>query len=285
MRWYNDEPFELKVYIYPMKFGIIIFYVLFTFSFLGQDSLSWTKMKEYSIAEDEVWNVDLIGNVYLTYRKEIQKYDTTGRLMFKQSIKSIGKIADIESINAMKVVVFSEEQQSICFFDNTLSKSEECMDLANYDIVYSKLISVSGQPDKIWVMDQLNSKLHLLSLGKTMQSQEIVNTRGILELKNLLMMHEYNNQLLLVDFEKGLYFLDLYGSLVDFKPIKKITSAGVFNGKVLYLSDQKLYIISNDNKSIPIQVPIEGIQHFEILNDYVYLRTKNALLKYKVKMH
>jgi hypothetical protein len=268
-----------------MKIIIGFLFLLFTFSFLGQDSLSWTILKQYNIGEEEVWNVDLIGNVYLTNQKEIQKYDTTGKLMFKQSIKSMGKIADLESINTMKIVVFSEEQQSICFFDNTLSKSEECMDLANYNIVYSKLISVSGQPDKIWVMDQLNSKLHLLSLGKTMQSQEIVNTRGILELKNLLMMHEYNNQLLLLDYDKGLYFLDLYGSLVDFKPIKNITSAGVFNGKVLYLLDQKLFLISKDNKSIPIQVPIEGILHFEILNDYVFLRTKNALLKYKVNIN
>lgn len=268
-----------------MKIIIVYLSLLFCSNALTQDSLSWHQVKQYDIGEDEVWNVDMIGNVYLTKHKEIQKYDTTGKLMFKQSIKAMGKIADIESINTMKIVVFSEEQQSICFFDNTLSKSEECLDLANYNIVYSKWISVSGQPDKIWVMDQMNSKLHLLSLGKTMQSQELINTRGILELKNLIMMHEYNNQLLLVDSDKGLYFLDLYGSLIDHKPIKNVVSAGVFNSKVLYLTEQKLFIVSKDNISIPIKVPVEGILHFEILNDYVFLRTKNALLKYKVKMH
>ena len=93
------------------------------------------KLKEYVFQKPiDVWNVDNLGNLYVIQNNFISKLDSSGKQTYSQSIKSLGRISEIEPINAMKLVLFSEEQQSICFLDNTLSLNGSCKYFDEFDI-------------------------------------------------------------------------------------------------------------------------------------------------------
>ena len=140
----------------------------------------WEWLQNYPIGMDEVWVVDGIGNVIITHRDQLTKYGPDGKVLFEQSQKSFGRLEKIESFNTLKFVCFSEQQQTLCFFDNSLTALEKCIELADYDILNATHFATSGQSDKLWVFDQVNSTLRLLSLNGLNQDQAIKNLGGII---------------------------------------------------------------------------------------------------------
>ena len=143
-------------------------------------SYNWYKEIKYTIGARENWSVDGLLNVYISNDSSIEEYDSVGVLKFAESIKSLGKMTQLVPVNTMKLIHFSEEQQTLCYLDNTLSQLDDCIELADKGVVNATTISSSNQPDKIWVLDNLNSRLLLLPLEGNGQPQEIVNVRGIL---------------------------------------------------------------------------------------------------------
>lgn len=251
-----------------------------------QDSLLWENKGELKIGNNEIWSVDVLGNVYITSKNVINKYDSTGLLKFSQSIKSFGRLEDIQAINTMKIVTFSEEQQTICLLDNTLTLSDECIDLSDFNIENASHFAVSGQPDKIWVVDQLNSKLLLLSLGRTDQFQEIENLKGILNMSQILSIQEVNNELFLRDAKSSIYQFDLYGSLLNRFEFKEIDA--------FIVKDENLVLLQNDqlilhnlllSKQKIIELPVKGICDVKISGNFFYFRNENKILKYSLTLY
>ncbi len=266
-------------------FGALYFVLISLFSF-SQEQITWQQVKEFPLDSNAVWHVDMIGNVYLSKHNELQKLDTTGKLMFKQSLKSLGRLSDFENINAMKSVCFSEEQQTLCFLDNTLTITDDCIDLLNYKIMNARFISVSSQPDKLWVFDQMNSRILLVSFGKTLQSQEVVNAQGVLNAQHITSIHENNNQLIMVDAKRGIFIFDLYGTLIQFIEMSGVQKAYFYQGQLLFLRENKLFMRNSDGLDvIPIPLPIEKVIDFEIVREQVFLRTSSSLIKYRVNFH
>ncbi|MBI1837116.1 MAG: hypothetical protein HYR91_07605 [Flavobacteriia bacterium] len=243
----------------------------------------WELIQTYSVDSNSVWNVDVLGNVYVTKNDLLQKFDSVGILKFSQSQKSIGKISSIQPINTMKLIVFSEEQQEYCVLDNTLTRIENCVDLSEKDISYASFFVVSAQPDKYWVYDQLNSRFHLVSHGQTGQNQDIENLKGILNSNNFSFVLEQNYQLYLVDSLKGVYILDLYGTLLDFLPERNVLSLSA-DEKFIYLFRQNdLKIIQKETmKSIEIKMPEAEILDFKKNGSSFYFKTKTNIKKFKL---
>lgn len=245
------------------------------------DSIEWHKKGEYTIGKDDIWAIDGMDNVLITKNKGINKFDSTGVLKFSQSIKSYGRLLEILPINTMKILIFSEEQQSICLLDNTLTLSEECIDLSIFNIGNASHISVSGQPDKIWVLDELNSKLVLLSLGGTNQFQEIKNLKGILNMADVTFIKEVNNELFVADSKGKIYQFDLYGSLIGVHDNSNFQSLAIKESSLILLDNNSL-IIQNmklSDKKI-LMLPVHGITDFKLSGDYFYFRCENKIFKY-----
>jgi hypothetical protein len=267
---------------------IILFFVVPISKSLSQvfDSLVWEKNGDYSIGQEDVWSVDVLGNVYITNNKVLQKFDSTGILKFSQSIKSFGRIKEIQSINTMKLVTFSEEQQAACLLDNTLTLIEECLDLSNFDIGNASHVAVSGQPDKLWVIDQLNSKLLLLSLNGTNQFQEIKNLKGIINISEIISIQEIENHLFLVDSKNKIVEFDLYGSLIntyEFEPFKNML---IKDGSFVLLRNDSLNIRHiNESSNDFIELPTIGINEVKLSGKFFYFRTENKILKYSLTLH
>ncbi len=260
-------------------------FILLNFFVFGQDSISynWKEIKSFDIKEEGEWTVDAFENVYISTRGTINKYDRNGKLIFSQSIKSLGRMTELVLINTMKLVHFSEEQQTLCYFDNTLSEMDDCIELADHEIVNAFLISASSQPNKIWVLDNFNSTLNFLSLDRTIQSQRIINLKGILNLQHITQMIEYGNSLYLLDDEKGIYQFDLYGSLIQHIPQSNVKQIAI-TGSTLYLLTENHFILYalEFNESFTIDLPIEDIIEVKEINQFFFLRTKEKVYKFKL---
>lgn len=265
------------------SYKILFIYLCFSFISLSQDSLIWQEKASFLIDSADIWTVDALGNIYITKKEVIHKYDSVGILKFSQSQKSIGRLTSLQSINTMKLIVFSEEQQLFCFLDNTLTPYETCVDLIDHSIGNATKIAISSQPNKFWVYDQLNSRLHLLSLIQTEQAQEVENLKGMLNSIQISNMIEQNGFLYLTDTLQGVFVLDMYGSLVN--SIKKSTVFGIqvdFENIYLLEAENITIIDLETNQEMKIECPIKDVIEFRKNSQYYYFRTNTEIKKYKL---
>ena len=271
-----------------MKQNLLIatFLFLYAFGYAQSDSINYTWKKEtrYSIAENEVWSIDGLENFYVSKKGLIEKYDSAGVLKFSQSIKSLGRMSQLVPVNTMKLVHFSEEQQTLCYFDNTLSSLDDCLDLTEEGIVNAALVSESNQPNKIWVLDDLNTRLLLLSLNNQNQPQELINLSGILDISRVVQIAERGNRLFLLDENKGVYMFDLYGSLLEFIPLESIQQLDANEQTLFTLKDDALQIRAfTTGESFSVKLPVDGVLEFAYRNRCFFFRTADSVHKFALQ--
>lgn len=250
---------------------------IFPFSLMSQ---TLSEIHTYPIPENAVWTVDGLENIIISERDRLTKYDKNGKLLFEQSQKSLGRFDKVELVNSLKSYGFSETQQLVCFFDNSLSMMEKCMDLSEYDLINVSTVASSGQSDKMWAFDQVNSTLHLLSFSGLLQSQAIKNLSGILNADNISQLIEWENKLFVLDNKKGIYVFDLYGTLIRFIEFENIKWIQVYNDHIICLRGNELKMISLQNeKSVVFPLNYSNVQTIFVDDNFVYLRTPKAIIK------
>ncbi len=272
------------------KWIYLILAVCFPTLLLGQDSLGlqWTKVGTYPVDSNAIWSVDQLNNVYVSQGGSIIKYDSTGVQKFQQSVKSYGKMKQLVAINSMKLVHFSEEQQTLCFFDNTLTATEDCIDLTDYDIYNASLIAASARPDFLWVYDNINSTIKLISFQKKIEQQlEIVNIKGLLGISEVDQILEESGRLYLLEGGKKLYELDFYGGLLQTYSAEnwKEVDLDRHMGHTIYAMGSDKFEFYSVEASLTghtaiLDLPIKNIIEFEVVGNYVYFRTPKNVHKY-----
>ncbi len=245
-------------------------------------SQTLSEVKIYPISEEATWTVDGLENIIISERDRLTKYDKKGVLLFEQSQKSYGRFDKVEMVNSLKMYAFSENQQLVCFYDNSLSMLEKCIDLSDYDLINVSTVAASAQSDKMWVFDQVNSALHLLSFNNLLQTQQIKNLSGILNADNITQLLEWDNKLFILDNKKGVYVFDVYGTLIRFIEFENLQWIQLFNEHIICLKDNQLKMISLRNeKSILFALPYENVHEIFVDDNYIYLRNKNSIIKAK----
>jgi len=270
-----------------MNNWIVIALILLTKIGFSQDEfdVTWQKKMIYSIGEDEVWSVDGLENIYLSNNGQINKYDSTGALMFTQSIKSFGRMTQLIPVNRMNLIHFSEEQQTLCFFETTLTNVDDCIDLSDENIENATLVCGSSQPDKVWVLDNLDSRLILLSIKSRAQQQELKNLRGVLDIEEITQILERGNRLFLLDPAKGVYMFDMYGTLLEFIPQESIQQLDANEQTLFTLSENKLQIYSiKTGESFYVKLPVDGVLEFSFRNRYFFFRSATDVHKYELQL-
>ncbi len=265
---------------------IFLVFTLFLSVAYAQDSLSysWKEVRTYKVAEGEVWTVDLLENMYISDGGMVHKYDSSGTLRFSQSIKSLGNTTHIIPVNTMKLIHFSEEQQTLCYFDNTLSSMNDCVDLTREGLVSAELVCGSSQPNKVWVLDNLNSTLHLLSLDNLRQSQEVRNLKGVLDLEHITQIRERYNRLFVLDQSKGVYVFDLYATLIEFIPAESIQQLDAYEETLFTVSDKTLFVRSlKTGEQFSVNLPVDGVSEVNYRNQFFYLRSNGNVHKYELQ--
>lgn len=272
-----------------MKIRVTILFVYFIF-FVNHSQIiiedteekNFTFMKAFS-----VWNIDELQNVYLIQGSTLIKCDSSGKQLFSQSIKSIGNVVQIEPINALKIAVFSEEQQSICLFDNTLTLNGECNYLDKYGIRNAKLIARSNRPNLFWIYDQFNSTLLLIDIISNKTIQKIDNIKGLIlkgeEENEVERIQEFNNHLYLFDSKETIYEFDQLMTLSgEFKNHSK--KIAFWENQLIEMEGNKTWITSLINKEIKTYTSTDrNPKDIKIKGKFLYMNIENKILRFALK--
>ena len=272
-----------------MKIRVTILFVYFIF-FVNHSQIiiEDTEEKNFTFLKAiSVWNIDELQNVILIQGSTLVKCDSSGKQLFSQSIKSIGNVAQIEPINALKIAVFSEEQQSICLFDNTLTLNGECNYLDKYGIRNAKLIARSNRPNLFWIYDQFNSTLLLIDIVSNKTIQKIDNIKGLIlkgeEENEVERIQEFNNHLYLFDSKETIYEFDQLMTLSgEFKKHSK--KIAFWDNQLIEMQGNKTWITSLINKEIKTYTSTDrNPKDIKIKGKFLYMNIENKILRFALK--
>ena len=272
-----------------MKIRVTILFVYFIF-FVNHSQIIIEDTEEKNFAflkAVSVWNIDELQNVYLIQGSTLIKCDSSGKQLYSQSIKSIGNVAQIEAINALKIAVFSEEQQSICLFDNTLTLNGECNYLDKYGIRNAKLIARSNRPNLFWIYDQFNSTLLLIDIISNKTIQKIDNIKGLIlkgeEENEVEKIQEFNNHLYLFDTNETIYEFDQLMTLSgEFKKHSK--KIAFWENQLIEMEGNKTWITSLINKEIKTYTSTDrNPKDIKIKGKFLYMNIENKILRFALK--
>ncbi len=271
------------------RFLIIVFVAVGIVSFSQSNSFEWKKYPVvYQIDSLSNWQVDVLENVFVFQKNIVNKFDSIGVFKFSESQKRIGKIAELSPINAMKFWVFSEEQQLICSLDNTLTTLSDCIELGDLECEYVTKIAASSQPNKVWIFDQVNYNLLFYSITGINQSQRITNLNQTLGLNQLEKMEEFQNQLFLFDKVKGVYVLDIYGTLIQHFPIENASSILLDENFIAINHENHLKLFNYQGENIlEITLPEElmNVEEIKKVGEDYFFREKNQIFKYRLVLN
>ncbi len=257
-----------------MKLLLVFIFGSFTFCF----SQEWEGQFAIALGDQKAWSTDASKNIYVIRDQVIEKY-TNGIPTLKQSFKTLGSVSIIDASNTLKIALFSEEQQQICFVDNALALQNDCFSLADLGINWATAFCVSSQPDRFWVYDEVNSELDLISKDKQL-SQRIQNLGGLLKISDVRKIVEKNNQLFILDGPNRCIQLDQFGSLIadytlDTGKTFAVTEEGIFWFDDRNIAQYKLF----QSPEIMDKIIFTSPEYIEEKIDDFYLTANQLIVK------
>lgn len=266
-----------------MKLFISILVVLFALNSQAQNDTLWNA--DYTIdVKPENWSVDPNGNLLYSKEDVLVLLDTSFKERFRSSNKGFGDVTTVDARHSQKILLFSFDQQQILFVDNTLSPVGEPIDLADQDIYLATHVSYSNLSNRYWIYDQDNFRI-ILNDDRNQKPTIIENLNGVLGETNVDQFFEANNQLYVVDLDKGVFIFDIYGSLVNTLKIESASYVTAKNNHVFVVQKDTIVRINlKTGEKKNILVPISGIQQIQIYGNYLFIQTETQLQKYSVNL-
>lgn len=263
----------------------ILTFVLLTLATYAQDSLAfkWISKGEIELGKGSFFTVDNLNNVYYTKEQSLIKIDSVFSPKFKQSIKSLGESRQLTAVNSMKLVHFSWQQQTLCFFDNTLTQSEDCIDLFELGLNNVTQIAGSQRPNRLWVFDEVNSVLSLLNTDDVSTAVQLVNLTGVLEIDSCARIMERNNKLFLLDPMNGVFVFDQFGSLIERVNMTDVKAIEVHKESLLLLQNNKL--VAHDlrtGEQFEMDLPVDNVSALVVRDNFFYLRSGQIVHKFQI---
>jgi hypothetical protein len=264
-------------------FLTLLTFLLLSFVF-GQNKL-FDKVHSFDLpGTPQAWNIDNMGNLTFLYKGIMTKVDSTGQTLFTQSIKKVGNRPQILSINSMKTILFSEDQQTLCVLDNTLTVNGKCKELDAFGVVYASLVATSARPNLIWVFDQSNSTLSLINIISDKVEQQVKNFNGLMDSKiSIVGMLENDNKLYVWNSNKVVYEFDMLLNLVAEHQVNAIPLS--FIGEFLAaVEGERIELLRPaDDEKRAIASPEKEVRNFYATGKYFYFETGNKIEKYRFR--
>jgi hypothetical protein len=259
-------------------FSLLFFLIIFEITNAQKNEYYLELIQNFDENQISCWNIDAFENLILADQSSLKKINSNGQTTYKVSNKSYGELKQIIPITPMKILLFSEQQQQICFLDNTLTQVENCIDLDIYNIDFATITARSGRGDQLWIFDQINSKIILADLrnpGKILQ--EIRNLKGLIQLEDILNMIEFQSELFILDSENKLSKFDLYGNLLSQEKLE-FSQMSCSDNSMWMLKSNQLFS-RNDDEMIPLNcfIPIDVIENFRFNDSRFYFQQGNQI--------
>jgi len=225
------------------------------------------------------FNIDNIGNIYLSQEAELKKYLPNGKLFARYSNLQLGEISSVDATNPLKILLYYRNLQQIVFLDNQLSNNSENVSLVNLGFEQTDLVCSSAN-NSFWIFNKQNNEL----LRFNENSKRIANTGNLKQVLQVDLspnfMIEYNGNLFLNCPETGIYVFDVFGGYVKVISLKNLNDFKP-NDNILYFQKDSLLcsynfkLFEESCKNIPNYVLGNSIKYS---NTKLYQAYKDSLL-------
>jgi hypothetical protein len=259
-----------------------ILFILIGFHSMAQ---TWILEKELMLKDSTYhWTSDEWGQLYQWKDNTVWLQNEQNQQPFQETYKILGDISDIQPINGLRGLLFSENQQMLGLVDNTLQLQEGI--IAFYELDFSSVskIAASSRPDFIWIFDQYRERLILYNFKQAEVIQIVDNCFGDSKDAQIVQFFEFQQNLICL-LSDGRYFeYDRNLTLV-----KKLTLApGLtlfgFQNEI-WLQDQN-YIekLKPSIHSGRIELPTPSYQQLQVLQDLFYFQQGQKIKVFRLKM-
>ena len=252
----------------------------------GYAQQTWKEIWHLDLDSTAIWDIDPMHQSIIYQNQNIQKRDAKGQVMMQESIKALGNIQKIDAQNSLKIALFSEDQQSICFLDNALALQGECINLSDLGISLAASMSASIQTDRIWIYDEPNSKIELITL-RNGQGQQIQNVKGLLDMKSIVNMQEIDNRLYLFDELNQVAWFDQFGNFMDVATLTPNKPIYPIQDYFLIAEGKNIQTVNLDSEFVSFffagdHLLDSKILKMEVSGDRLYIQTQKMLYCYQI---
>jgi hypothetical protein len=264
--------------------------LLFSFLLLlpiwGHSQQAWKELWHLDLDSTAIWDIDPIHQSIIYQNQNIQKRDAKGVIMLQESIKSLGNIQKIDAQNPLKIVLFSEDQQSVCFLDNALALQGDCIYLSDLNVSLAASVSASIQTDRIWIYDEPNSKIELITL-RNGQDQLVQNVKGLLNMKSIVNIQEIDNRLYLFDEINQVAWFDQFGNFIDVATLTPYKPIYPIQDYFLIAEGKNIQTVNLDSEFVSFFFAGDAlldskILKMEVSGDRLYIQTQKMLYCYRI---
>lgn len=227
--------------------------------------------------------MDELGNYYFIDGQVVEKRDSKGTLLFRNSELNFGRIDHLDLTNPLQPFLYYKEQNKIIALDNTLSAQGGIIDL--FDKGFGQVECVGGsRGDAFWLWDV--SKTELIKVDKQFNQLNSSGNLSMLLGKSLhpLQIIEKGNDLFLYDKAEGVFVFDIYGNYKSTISIKADGQIQIVNGSIAYTWEGMYKILSWDRiteTSTPLPPTCKSTPHY--FNQSIHYLENNQLFVYKIQ--
>lgn len=235
--------------------------------------LSFTLERSFEVQASD-FAMDSFGHYYLYEKQYLEKRDSQGKLLFRNSGLDYGTITSVDLTNPMQPMVFYGEQGKVAFLDNTLSVQGNVIDLFEYG--YGQIECIGGsRGDAFWIWDV--NRTELIRVNKRF---ERLNSSGNISLLlsrkiNPDQIIESGQYVYVSDPGYGILIFDIYGNYRSGVPVSYEGKIQINEEKIIYVSGNQLYAVTvNSLQPEQYEIPLKDFvsvrffaQKLHILSD------------------
>lgn len=181
----------------------------------------------------DTFTTDELGNVYAISGDVLTLYDTQGHEVARNSVKTMGRITQMDAFYSLKPMLFSAEQGQLAVLDNTLSV-QTVLNLARSGFQQVSLACMSVQ-NAFWFFNDREMELVRVDA----QLRPLANTGRLDQLLGFAVrptgMQEHDNRLYVNVPSEGILVFDLFGTYDRTIPLKEVSSFEVRGGSIHHL--------------------------------------------------
>ena len=260
-----------------MKKLIYLFSVFFCCISFGQNlKLKPTKTDSIAIDADFFIGFDGFNNCFYTKNNVLFKKVGDSNLQYQNP--SLGKIAKVDILNPLKIIVFYEEFNTVMVLDNQLNEIQK-VDFSKLETpVVASAIGISGQ-NKLWVFNTMNQQIGLYDLNSnTYQSL------GMPIKENILYYQTDFNYFQWIDKQNNWNTCTIYGRFFSSGKVENAMKMQLLNeNKVLFSNDNLLFIRDrNTNKLYEIEIVEKSFKNFYYKDQILSIFTNKGITNYKI---
>jgi hypothetical protein len=233
--------------------------------------------------ETQKMEVDDLGYVYFIKNQTIEKRETTGHLLFRNSELNYGVIDHFDLTNPLQPFVYYKTQNKLLVLDNTLSQQGDLIDLN--EKYPGQIEAVAGSKgDAYWLWNASNSELikvdrQFLLLSKSGNMSQMLNKTF-----HPHQILERGSHVFLVDSVNGIFEFDIYGTYR--KHVNLLTNQAIQfeNDYFITIKNDSIHFLSiNQIESFGEKMPSTKTEQAFLKSNRLFTLNENGFSLYLMK--